>query len=98
MHLMRDAVELAPHDSRRSLLTARRAEPVVESPPRDCVRAFPGIDGKTTTLVGFDLEGLPQLTVEMATENVSPEWEPWILRWVRSHDRNRQQARPQLLR
>lgn len=67
----------------RSTATAPAVAPPLSDDPRDCVRSFPTLNPNVTELVGFDLDGKARLKIVLPTEDVSDEWERWIMRYVR---------------
>lgn len=62
---------------------ARLTQLMREDAPCDCVRVFPSISPEHSVLVAFDAEGRPRIRVEMESDEVSADWERWLLKYVR---------------
>lgn len=67
----------------------RATVPQEDEPPRDCVRSFPTLDPGTTELVGFDSSGKPRIKIQLPSDDVSEEWERWIMRYIRRKESRR---------
>lgn len=59
-------------------------EPIVVEFP--CVRVYPSLSDDTALLVGFDSNERPRIKVELLKADVTEEWKPWILRYVRRRE------------
>lgn len=77
------------HGTSKSDLPAPRPaapiDPVVpgELPPWTAVELQLNVSEDVITFVGRDLAtGRPRIKIEMAASDASPEWVPWIRRWL----------------